>query len=192
MEQQVFEVRVRVERFLDAVQELGPDDAAAAPEQGDVAVVERPVVLLGGRLKLHEALGVAADFGGVEGLPHRFDERLFVADGGAGGLGGRAREDFAGPDAGVLQRRHAAGIDGFGHHRARHAEIEGELAHPFAGPFGPGDVEDFVDQEAVAALVVLDAEDVAADFDEVALQLAAVPFVEDVVQLVVGQADRLP
>ena len=45
-----------------------PDDAAAAPQQGDVAVVERPVVFLGRRLHLHEALGVAANLRGVQGL----------------------------------------------------------------------------------------------------------------------------
>ena len=78
---------MRVEGFLDAFQELRADDAAAAPEQGDVAVFQRPVVLFGGGLKLHEALGVAANLRGVEGVPHGFDECLAIVDVDAGRCG---------------------------------------------------------------------------------------------------------
>ena len=67
-------LRVGVERFLDAIQKRGPNDAAAAPQQRDLAVVQRPVVLLGRRFHLHEALGVAANLRGVQGLAHCFDE----------------------------------------------------------------------------------------------------------------------
>ena len=41
-----------------------------------------------------------------------------------------------------------------------------------------------------AGLWILDAEDVAGDFDQVAVQFAAVPLGEDVVQLVVRQSER--
>ena len=64
-EQQVLEVLIGVERFFDAIQELRPDDAASTPQQHDVAVIERPIVLFCGGLQLHVALGVAADFGRV-------------------------------------------------------------------------------------------------------------------------------
>ena len=80
VEEQILQVFVLVERLFDPVQELGPNDAAAAPEHGTVAVVEGPVVFLGGRLKLDEALSVGADFGSVQGLPHGLDELLLVAD----------------------------------------------------------------------------------------------------------------
>ena len=113
-EQQVFELRIGVERFFDAVEEHGPDDAAAAPEHGTVAVVERPVVFRRGRLHLHEALGVAADLRGVERVANLIDELLLVA----GVFGGRAFEDFARPHAAVFHRREAAGVDGFGDQRA--------------------------------------------------------------------------
>ena len=102
-------------------------------------------------------------------------------------LGRRALEHLARPHAGVLHRREAAGVDGLGHQRAGHAQVERQLAHPLAGALGAGRVEDHVDQVA-AGLGVLDAEDVAGDLDQVAVQLAAVPLGEDVVQLVVRQA----
>ncbi len=75
-EQQVFELGVLVERLLDPIEEHGPDDAPATPQHGAVAVVERPVVLGGSGLQLHEALGVADDLRGVERLPDVLDELL--------------------------------------------------------------------------------------------------------------------
>ena len=78
-QQQVLQLRIGVERLLDAIEEHGPDDAAAAPQQGDVAEVQRPVVLRGGGLHLHEALGVAANLRGVERLADLLDELLAVA-----------------------------------------------------------------------------------------------------------------
>src|SRR4029434_11160034 len=45
IEQQVLKLRVLVERFLDSLQKRRPDDAAAAPKKGDIAILERPLVL---------------------------------------------------------------------------------------------------------------------------------------------------
>jgi hypothetical protein len=54
--------------LLDPVQELGPDDAAALPDAGQLAEVEVPALLDAlGTNDIH-ALGVAADLGGVESL----------------------------------------------------------------------------------------------------------------------------
>ena len=63
-------------------------------------------------------------------------------------LGRRALEHFARPHAVVFHRRQAAGVDGFGDQRAGHAQVERQLAHPLAGAFGAGRVQDLVDQIA--------------------------------------------
>ncbi len=47
IEEQVLQVGVFVEGFLDVTQELGSDDATASPHQSDTSVVQVPVELLG-------------------------------------------------------------------------------------------------------------------------------------------------
>jgi len=96
----------------------------------------------------------------------------------------RPAERLIGPDPGVLHRREGAGVNGLGNQRARHAEVEGQLAHPFSRPLGPGRIEDQVDQ-VLTGLVVLDAEDVARDLDQVAVQLPLIPLGEHLVKLLV-------
>ena len=105
-------------------------------------------------------------------------------------LGGWAFEHLAGPHAAVFHGREAAGVHGFGDQRAGHAVVERELAHPLAGAFRAGAVHDLIDEPAVAVFI-FHAEDVARDFDQVAVELAAIPFGEDVVQLVVREAEGL-
>ena len=78
VEQQVLQVRVLVERRLDVAQEPAANDAAAAPQEGDVAVVELPAELLGGGVELDVTLCVAAEFAGLEGLLHVFDKLLLI------------------------------------------------------------------------------------------------------------------
>ena len=63
----------------------------------------------------------------------------------AGPLFGPA-EHLRRPHAGFLLGREAAGVDRFGDEGRRHAEVEGVLAHPLAGPLLLGGVEDAVDE----------------------------------------------
>ena len=83
-----------------------------------------------------------------------------------------------------------AGVNGFRHERAGHAEVQRQLAHPLAGALGPGGIHDAIDQVS-AGLRIADAEDVAGDLDEIAVQLGAVPGVEDFVQFVVREIEGL-
>jgi hypothetical protein len=58
--------------LLNPVQELGPDDAAALPDAGQLAEVEIPALLDAlGTDDIH-ALGIAADLGGVESLQEKY------------------------------------------------------------------------------------------------------------------------
>src|SRR6185295_9557787 len=68
-----------------------------------------------------------------------------------------------------------------------YAEIERELAHPFAGSLGSGRIQNHVDQ-VLPRLRILGAENIASDLDEVAVELAAVPLIEDSVELVIREA----
>src|SRR4051812_12973005 len=43
-EQQVLELRIRVERFLYPIEKHGPNDTAATPQHGTIAIIERPFV----------------------------------------------------------------------------------------------------------------------------------------------------
>ena len=70
------QLRVLVEGFLDLAQEHAADDAAAAPHQGDAAVVEVPVVFLGRGAHEHVALRVGDDLRRIERLPDVLDELL--------------------------------------------------------------------------------------------------------------------
>ena len=64
------------------------------------------------------------------------------------------------------------------------------LAHPFSGPLLLGCVENLV-HEMLTAWGVDDAEDIAGDFDQVTFQFALVPLLKDVIQIVVGQSQRV-
>ena len=65
------QVGVLVERLLDPVEELRPDDAAAAPDGGHVAGRDAPVVFGAARLDLVEALRIGDDLRGVQRLAGR-------------------------------------------------------------------------------------------------------------------------
>lgn len=128
-------------------------------------------------------------------LGEQLDEFGFVADQcfgdrlkfGVRRFGG-AVQFFAGADTSFLLRGQSTSEDSGGDQGAGDAEVQSKLAHPLPGALGASDVQDFVDQEIAAALVVFDAENVAGDFDQVALQFAFVPGFEDVVKFLVGQS----
>ena len=67
-----------VERFIDTFQKCGPDDAASAPEQGYIAVLQIPAIFACGSLHLEESLGITAELGSIECLADRLDEFLSI------------------------------------------------------------------------------------------------------------------
>ena len=89
----------------------------------------------------------------------------------------------------VLQGGNAARIDRLGDQRDGDAEVLRGDDRPFAGAFLAGGVEDLVHQRL--AVGVLEGEDVAGDLDEVGVEFALVPFGEDLVHLVGGQAQAV-
>ena len=179
-QEQVLQAGIHVEGFLDPLQELGADDAPAAPQQGDRTKLQRPVVLRRRRLQLDKPLGITADLGSVQGLADCFHKLGAVAVVGSG----RTVQQLGGPQAGIAHRGQAAGVHRLGHQGARDSQIQRQLAHPLAGTLGTGRVHHQVDQE-LARLVVLHAEDVSRDLNQVTVQIASIPLGERGVEFVV-------
>ena len=73
IQQEVVQAGIVGEGIPDALEEAGPDDAASPPHQGDAAVIELPIVFLGGGPDQGVALGVGADLRAVESLFNRVD-----------------------------------------------------------------------------------------------------------------------
>ena len=78
-------------------------------------------------------------------------------------------QDLRGRDPLVLLGREAAGEDGLGDQGQRDAQVERRDDGPLAGALLAGGVEDQVDQR-LAGLGILEAEDVAGDLDQVAVE----------------------
>src|ERR1043165_4740336 len=183
IEQEVGQLGIFIEGFFDFAQKDAADDAAAAPHEGDAAVVEVPVVFLRRSAHEHVALGVGDDFRGVERTTDVFDDFFVIAfDGGLG-----AFELFGSGDAFVFKRGDAAGVHGFGNEGDGDAEFLGGNHGPFAGAFLAGGVEDFVHEGL--AVGVFEGEDVAGDFDQIGVEFALVPVGEDLVHLVGAHAE---
>ena len=70
---------IAVERLLNVTEERRANDASAAPDERNAAVVQVPLVRL--RRRAHEliALSIADDLGGVEGRAQVVDEFPLVA-----------------------------------------------------------------------------------------------------------------
>ena len=74
IKQQVFKAGLPVIRLFNALQESGPDYAAATPQHGDVAVMQIPVVLCCSCLQLEKSLRITADLGCKECLANLLNE----------------------------------------------------------------------------------------------------------------------
>ena len=148
--------------------------------------MEIPAKFLCSGVQLNVALGVAAEFGCVEGLAHVVDELLFIAC----EVCVWSFENCFGADAGIFLSGEAAGEDGFGDECCGDAKVECVLAHPFPGAFLAGGIKDEVD-EVSTGFAILNGEDVASDFDEVAFEFAFVPFAEHVMEFLVGESNAV-
>ena len=182
IQQQVAEIRFGRERSLDLAQERAADDAALAPHHGDFAVVQIPLVFLRRLAQHHEPLRVAHDLGSQQRLPDVFHEGFLVAL----ELKLRPRQDLARRHAFFLHGAQAARIHGLADQRHRNPQVQRALAGPFARALLSGGVQNLV-HHLLARLGILEAQNVARDFDQVAVQFALVPLGEDLVHLFVAQ-----
>ncbi|MNU73105.1 hypothetical protein D3C71_625820 [compost metagenome] len=186
VEHQVAQRRVAAEGVGDAVQKARADDAAAAPDRGDAAQVELPAFLLAHGLDQVEALRVADDLRGVERVVHLGHQRLFLQR----QFDLRPLQQLAGRHALLLLRRQHARLDGGVDGADDHRVLGRVQQRPLARAFLAGLVQDEVDHRLAGFRVFL-FERLGGDLDQVALQLALVPFVEDRGHLVGREAGRL-
>ena len=157
------------------VEEAGADDAAAAPEGGDRAEVEPPIVLLGGGAQEVEALGEREDPRGEEGVakvvPRRVVERA--------SCGYRRAESLRAPSAQLPARGEGAGEHGGARGGVHHAEVEGAAGGPASGALLLGLVEHEVHERA-SGVVVPSPEGVHGDVEEEGIEIAPLPAREGV------------
>lgn len=201
VEEKVLKVGVAAVGVGDVLEEDGTDDAATAPHEGDLGLLELPAVVLGSlreRVSLgwklescqityglheHEALGVGDDLGGVKGLLKVGDELLAVA----GEVRGGTLELLAGAGALGLEGRKAAREDSLANESHGLAHVKGVDGGPLAGTLLASRVEDLLEEGSAILVVVV--HDVAGDLNEERVKHALVPLSEDVTDLLVGHAN---
>ena len=182
IEEQVLEVGVGTVGLGDVLQEDGADNASTAPHEGNLGLVELPVVLLCGVLDQHEALSIRNDLGGVESLLEVVDESLLVArEAGAGSV-----EKTSGTTALSLERGQAAGEDGLTNQSDGHTEVESVDGSPLAGTLLTSRVHNLLDNGDTVVVVLV--HDVAGDLDQEGVEDTGVPLGEDITNLLVAKA----
>jgi hypothetical protein len=176
------------------------DDASSAPHEGDTGVVEVPLVLGGGLAHEHEALSVRdpvqsteqsrvstqnprlprstsvvnAHLGSVKGLLEIIDELLLVT---REGLNLRSSENLGSANTLLLDRRQAAREDGLADERDGHAEVERVHGGPLARSLLARTVKNLGHEGNT--VVVVELENLGRDLDEVRVEHALVPGLED-------------
>lgn len=168
IEEQVLQVRVGAVRLGDILEEDRADDAATAPHERDLGLVELPAVVLGGVLDEHEALCVGDDLGGVEGLLEVVDKLLLVTvefgdiwsfeDAGCAdtfGLerGEAASEDLVGSLVEYTEPRERLTTYSLTDQSDGHAEIEGIDGSPLSGTFLASRVQNLLNERSSIIIV---------------------------------------
>src|SRR5260370_2746089 len=184
IQQQVAEIRVGGKCSLDLAEERAADDAAGAPHHGDFAVFQIPLVFFRRLAQQHEALGVADDLRSQQRLPDIFDIRLPVAI----ELDLRPRQNLAGSNAIFLHGAQASRIYGLADQRHRNAEIQRTFAVPLAGTLLPGAIQNLLNH-SFDRFRILVSQDVARDFDQVAVELTLIPLGGDRVHFFVADPE---
>ena len=184
---QVCQVGLDAEGRPDGLEQLGPYDAAAAPDTCDLRELQVVAILLRSATHLRKALRVAGNRGEVECLPQCGDELALIS----GQLLPRSAQDFRG--------RHALlflpGKDASHHRRSErrdgNPQVQCVLRRPFPRPFLFGSVQNEIDQGLPGLRINLAQHD-DADFQQERVEFGAVPLREDVPDLWRAQTKNTP
>ena len=186
VDQQVAQMGVAGKGLADVLQQARADDAAGAPDGGDLAKIQLPLVLQVTGPEQRKNLGVRAYLGCQQGAADLVLHGARVAN----GLRRRPGEQCGGPYPLGLKRAHGARKHGIGNGRRSHPQVERQLTGPFAGAFLFGGVEDHVYQRATGVGIGM-REDVGGDADQVARQFTLVPRSERLAHLGRRHAQQL-
>jgi len=183
VEKEVFKIWLLAVGRGDVLQEDGSDDATTTPHEGNGRLVELPAVLLGGSLHQHETLGVRDDLGGVQALLKVLEECSLVTS------EGRLwpAKDLGSTGTLVLDGAQAAGEDSLTNEGHGHTEVKSVDGSPLAGTFLAGSVQDLFNQGFT--IIIVEAEDVAGDFNQERVEDAIVPFGKDVTHFCVAHTE---
>ena len=184
VKEQVLQVGVRAERVGNVLEEHGADDAAAAPHERDRALVEVPVVFLGGLAHEHEALCIRHDLACIQRLLEVLNELVAVA---CERLDLGAAEHLGRADTLIAERREAACEHGLADERHGLAEVEGVNGGPLAGALLAGAVEDLGDDRLAVSVLVC--KHVARDLNEERVEHTLIPLGKDVGDVKLAQAE---
>lgn len=160
VEQQVLELGVLAVSLGDLLQEDGADNASTAPHEGNLGLVQLPLVLLGGVLDQHESLGVRDDLGCVKSLLEVVDECLAVAR----EAGGGAVQKTGGTATLLLERTQATSEDSLSDQSNGHTEVERIDGGPLSGTLLTSRVHDLLNDGNTIVVVLV--HDVTGNLDQ--------------------------
>jgi hypothetical protein len=198
VEKQVLEFGVAAVRLGDVLQENGANDAATAPHERNLGLVQLPLVLLGGlldgqygsglisgctcALDQHETLGVRNNLRRVQSLLEVVDDGLAVS-----------REAWAGSIKNTgststlsLERTQATSEDCLTDQGDGHSEVQSVDSGPLAGTLLASGIHDLLNNGNTIVVVLV--HDIASDLDQERVEHTLVPLGEDIAHLLVGHA----
>src|SRR5665213_972246 len=175
-EHQVGEIGLLLVGLLNAVEELGPDDATTTPDRGEAAQVEIPSILDRTSPEVLKPLRVGNDLRGVKRIPDVGDQTRVLEC--ATVTSGWPFQDLGCPHPLVLLAGQRPGEYRFCDRGQRHTEIERGLAGPPASTLLLGLVSDHIHKCLPRSAVPL-RENIGRDLDEVGLKPSLIPFAED-------------
>ena len=182
IEKEIREAGIALERGRDIAEQRGANNAARAPDLGDIAGLKLVLIVVRCNAHEREPLRVGSDLARVKRVLHGLDE--FVAIAFVRGRG--AVQYFAGRYALRLQRRKNAAFDGGIDRRDRRADVERVLAGPLPGSLLRRGIDHQV-HERLAGQVVNLRENFGGDLDEIRFQFAGVPLGENLVEFAGGR-----
>mmetsp|Transcript_3825 Transcript_3825/g.8257 ORF Transcript_3825/g.8257 Transcript_3825/m.8257 type:complete len:521 (+) Transcript_3825:110-1672(+) len=197
VDEKVGKIGVTVVRLLDAVKELGADNASTKPNASAFTEVNVPVALAGSLADEVKSLSVRADLSAVESVANILNELLLVDLGHLGGSIEKRGHDRAS----VLVGGNVASVKSSAHTTGSNAVLSCRLHGHASSTLRSSAVEDHV--ENVAGLVALEllavvmvhigialGKDLAGDLNEEGVELSLVPVAKDLGQLVVVKASN--
>ena len=185
IEQEIMQRGIAFVGINDAVQKFRANDTTAAPDSGDVAEIQVPVVLFTGRAEQFHSLCVRDDLGCVKSVAHGIDQLFPVA---CKFFRLRLWENFRRRNAFIFSRRDHARFDSCVDCRNDNGLSDGGLQRPHAGPFLAGLIENHIDKRFTGFRIDL-AKNLRGDFDQVTVELAFVPFGEGFRELFIIHPD---
>src|SRR6516225_888664 len=171
IKEKILQCRITPICLNDSIEKFGADDTASAPDRGDVAQVQVPLVCrASGSKKLHP-LRVRNNFRRIKSVTHGINEAIAIA---FKRSSSRVRQNFRGCYAFFFSRGNHARFDCSVDCGNDDVLPDGSLKRPYTRAFLARLVEDHVYQR-LACFGIHFTENLRCDFDQITFELALVP-----------------